>query len=98
MPYISLDRRDPLDGPIEALQEELANLGRTPGDLNYVITRLIGNYFQSETCYSTIALICGVLDNVKAEFYRRVAGPYEDHAIHRSGDVEEFYNILRGTK
>ena len=34
-----------------------------------------------------IARVTGVLENVKQEFYRRYAEPYEDEQIERSGDV-----------
>ena len=93
MPYIAQDRRKQLDGEIEALQKQLTALGDNEGDLNYVISRLIGSAFLNETRYHTIARITGVLDNVKAEFYRRLGVPYENEAIEKNGDVPEFERI-----
>jgi hypothetical protein len=37
-----------------------------------------------------IVLITGVLENVKQEFYRRVAEPYEDWMIVSSNDIPEY--------
>ncbi len=93
MPYIAQDRRKQLDGEIEALQKQLTALGDNEGDLNYVISRLIGSAFLNETRYHTIARITGVFDNVKAEFYRRLGVPYENEAIEKNGDVPEFERI-----
>lgn len=39
--------------------------------------------------YKHINDICGVLEAVKAEFYRRVAAPYEDLKIKENKDVIE---------
>lgn len=93
MPYIAQDRRKLLDPSVEALQKQLAELGGDEGDLNYVISRLIGSAFLNETKYHTIARVTGVLENVKTEFYRRLGVPYEDEAIEKNGDVPEFERI-----
>ena len=93
MPYIKQDRRKTLDSSIEALQIRLAAAGGNEGDLNYVISRLIGSAFLNDTRYHTIARVTGVLDNVKAEFYRRLGVPYENEAIEKNGDVPEFERI-----
>lgn len=99
MPYITQDRRKLLDPSVEALQKKLGELsprstGKAPkgmeGDLNYVISRLIGAAFLNDTRYHTIARVTGVLDNVKAEFYRRLGVPYENEAIEKNGDIPEF--------
>lgn len=90
MPYIKPERRAHLDCAIEELQAELAGLGNEEGDLNYAISRLIGAAFEGTPKYRTIARMTGVLENVKSEFYRRVAGPYEDKAIEKNGDIPEF--------
>ncbi len=90
MPYIAKDRREKLDPAVEDLQKSLATLGHNEGDLNYVVSRLIGAAFRDETRYHRIARVTGVLDNVSAEFYRRMAGPYEDLAIAKNGDIPEY--------
>ncbi len=62
------------------------------GNLNYTITRICAN-LMGETSYSKIALITGVLENVKQEFYRRVASSYEDKKILQNGDVKEYKKL-----
>jgi hypothetical protein len=37
--------------------------------------------------YEGIALVTGVIENVKQELYRRVATPYEDQKMKAHGDV-----------
>ncbi len=90
MPYIAQDRRDKFDPSIEELQTQLQALGNSEGDLNYVISRLIGSAFQDETRYHMIARVRGVLGDVGDEFYRRLAVPYEDMAIAKNGDIPEY--------
>ena len=43
--------------------------------------------------YAKLAIITGVLENIKQEFYRRVASPYEDLKAKQNGDVEEYLNL-----
>lgn len=58
------------------------------GELNYAITFLISNYFhRMGGCYQQINDVIGALDGAKAEFYRRIAVPYEDEKIKENGDV-----------
>ncbi len=60
------------------------------GILNYCITTLI-LLFVSRTAgkirYYLIAGITGVLENVKQEFYRKVAAGYEDVKEEEEGEV-----------
>ena len=65
-------------------------MGNAEGDFNYVLSRLVGAWWRHDPRYHTIARITGVLENVKQEFYRRVAGGYEDHGIENSGDIAEY--------
>lgn len=58
------------------------------GELNYVISRQINQYIQSEgLSYSTINECIGVLECAKLELYRRIAIPYENQKILDNGDV-----------
>ena len=82
MPYIRQADRDFLDPQIVALARSISSVG----ELNYAITRLISD-FASPLSYERIALVTGVLENVKQEHYRRVASPYEDSKIEANGDV-----------
>lgn len=96
MPYITDERRRDLDETINHLNYVLEFLGNEAGDLNYVISRVIGYKFKLNSRYATIAEITGVLENVKQEFYRRVAAPYEDKAIIKNGDIKEYKEDSRG--
>jgi len=93
MPYVDPKIRAKLDPHIEKLAKALLedrpfNLDGA-GHLNYAITRLVmlTAFPEGRLSYSGIALVTGVLENVKQEFYRRVAAPYEDDAKSRNGDV-----------
>ena len=62
------------------------------GVLNYAITRLCCG-LMCDVSYGKIAILTGVLENVKQEFYRRAAAPYEDKKIIQNGDVKEYKKI-----
>lgn len=61
----------------------------TPGELNYLLTRVIQDYIDERggVSYTIINEVVGVLECAKLELYRRVAAPYEDSACNRNGDV-----------
>ena len=84
MPYIKPELRPAIDEVIQQLDKHV----HTAGDLNYAITKLIlRSSIASGGGYNYIALITGVLENVKQEFYRRFASRYEDGKIKDNGDV-----------
>jgi hypothetical protein len=99
MPYIDETSRKILDRSIDDLANIITNhseLGNEDvvtvlGDLNYCISRLIG-IVTGNTSYAKVAMITGVLENVKQEFYRRVAVPYEEEKIVMNGDIKEYKN------
>ena len=95
MPYIKPTRRVLFDAEIEALQQKLLTHQAEEGDYNYVISRIMGAAFLREPRYHMVARIRGVLLDVAAEFYRRLAGPYEDNALEENGDLSEFAVIAR---
>ena len=79
MPYVTVERR-------AALAEGEPIQG--PGDLNYLITLLLKKYWvNSARRYQDINDILGALEGAKAEFYRRVAVPYEEQKIQQNGEV-----------
>ena len=91
MPYIAPEDRPDLDPAIDelvrAVRAKAAERdGSFEGYLNYAITRLVLGVLP-ERRYSSIARATGVLENVKQEFYRRYAAPYEDEQIEKSGDA-----------
>jgi hypothetical protein len=63
------------------------------GDINYTFSRILGGV-MGDVSYPKIAVITGVLENIKQEFYRRVAVPYENQKINENGDIRE-YKLLK---
>lgn len=75
MPYIKQEKRTELDPMIGCFSP----LIETPGDLNYVITRLIHLQIKRDKLsYNKLNEMIGVLECAKLELYRKIAGPYED--------------------
>jgi len=62
------------------------------GDINYVFSRVLGGV-MGEVSYPKIATITGVLENIKQEYYRRVATNYEDKKILANGDIKEYRKL-----
>ena len=103
MPYIEEKRRQSIDKCINYSVECMkVNIGKAyiqeisnddflnmSGDINYFTSRLI-NQLAGEMSYSKICVITGVLENIKQEFYRRIASPYEDKKIVENGDIKEY--------
>jgi hypothetical protein len=85
MPYIRKEEREDLAHVVEHLRQIAETV--TVGQLNYLITCLIDAYWSGAKRYYNIAMITGVLENVKQEFYRRVAAEYEDARRRETGDV-----------
>jgi hypothetical protein len=48
---------------------------------------------MEQPSYNKIAMITGVLENIKQEFYRRIAAPYEDTKIIQNGDIKEYKKL-----
>lgn len=86
MPYIQKNFKDFLStkGVIE-----VGALCTTPGELNFVISTIVRDYFRrtDKGNYQAINDVIGALEGAKIEFYRRVAAPYEDLKIKENGDV-----------
>lgn len=61
-----------------------------PGELNYIVTSLCGQYINEHgIClrYHTVNDVIGMLECVKLELYRRLAAPYEDSKVLENGDL-----------
>jgi len=83
MPYIKSEQRQKWDTWL--YQAPLFNL---PGELSYVVTRLLRQYWMGESfSYITCAIIVGVMVLTTFEFVRRVVNPYEDKKIQENSDV-----------
>lgn len=84
MPYIKPELRPAIDEVIQQLDKHVI----TAGDLNYAITKLILRVsIGSGGGYNYIALVTGVLENVKLEFYRKFATKFEDGKEKLNGEV-----------
>jgi hypothetical protein len=108
MPYIKQDRRKVLNDSVSKMVLSIrTNTSESPftkeeitneeflsicGDINYCFSRVVSKLMQNPS-YSKIAIITGVLENIKQEFYRRVAEPYEDLKIEENEDILEYYEI-----
>lgn len=79
MPYIKQAERNEID--FELLE--------TPGQLNYVFTKIALAYLKyNKETYQTYNDIVGALEGAKLELYRRKVSLYEDKKIQENGDVE----------
>ena len=87
MPYITQKRRKALHGRAKP---------DNPGDLNYLITDLIGKYCEKwGLSYIIINDVIGALECAKMEFYRRMVGPYEEGRIMDNGDIPFYEDAER---
>jgi len=99
MPYINEEERIELDDAIEVLAKAIKdyktalvnphNFGNFLGRINYCFSRVL-SLVMGDVSYSKIAMATGVLENIKQEFYRRVAAQYEDKKILENGDIKEY--------
>jgi|TARA_B100001094_G_scaffold295038_1_gene316073 hypothetical protein len=98
MPYINEKARIELDDSIDNMINSLIHNNKEmsneeflsiAGEINYTFSRII-TACMKETSYSKIAIVTGVLENVKQEFYRRIGEPYEVSKIYENGDIEEY--------
>jgi hypothetical protein len=102
MPYISEDDRLELDHCIDQLTlciRDIKHSLNNPHDfsiylgrINYCFSRILSGLMEQPS-YNKIAMITGVLENVKQEFYRRIAAPYEDIKIIQNGDIKEYKKL-----
>lgn len=93
MPYIEPGQRPAIDSAVDRVAEAVrlygADLNARAGLINYAVTRLLLKMLEDDPRlrYHHIALVTGIVENVKQEFYRRLAAPYEDRKAAENGDV-----------
>ena len=102
MPYIKEEERLELDQCIDSMISCIRNtktncnnpndLSHQLGRINYSFSRVLAGV-MGDVSYPKIAMITGVLENIKQEYYRRVASPYEDKKIVQNGDIKEYKNV-----
>lgn len=92
MPYIVPNHRininEEIDKIITTILAEIPTEKRV-GAANYTITRILLGILKPQN-YSEMNATIGVLECAKLEMYRRLVGPYEDKAIEKNGDLEEY--------
>ena len=99
MPYINEEERQELDEAVEVMAKAIKefktalvnphNFANFLGRINYCFSRVL-SIVMGEVSYSKIAMATGVLENIKQEFYRRIAAKYEDKKILENGDIREY--------
>lgn len=80
MPYITAEVRNRFDA-------DKTPEPQTPGELNYLFTKLIRSYLGEFPTYRDFNDVVGALECAKMELYRRVVSKYEDVKIKENGDV-----------
>lgn len=84
MPYIEQRLRDEIDASIVGVEHEV----KTPGDLNYLITRIALKYLTARgESYQFYNDVIGALEGAKLELYARKVRKYEDLKIKENGDI-----------
>ena len=87
MPYVDQYARDRFQHALGALEQAIAHRC-TPGDLNYLFTKLALSYVRAKgLSYTHVNDALGAFTGASAEFYRRLAAPYEDAKRTENGDV-----------
>jgi len=104
MPYIPAEQRKTCDGLIDELADQIVRLAQESGSdgafaglLNYACTRLALQVVRrrfGKMRYWLIAILSGTFKNISDEFYRRLAAPYEDRQLAKSGDVDLYAAYL----
>ena len=95
MPYIIEEERQELDPSIDKMVDAILNTHNPHnfasflGRINYCFSRVLMKVMGDVT-YAKVAMATGVLENVKQEFYERVARPYESGKIAENGDIPEY--------
>jgi hypothetical protein len=90
MPYIKTEERKQFDLAIEELVDALTDHGFSklkPGDLNYVVSKIIWGEFDKNPSYTFGNELIGALECIKQEFYRRRLAILEDKKILENGDI-----------
>ncbi len=91
MPYITKDLRRKFKSPLEDLIAQVREQepSKQDGCLNYIVSELVARSIKPSSGwrYNLIHRAYGVFMAAGAEFYRRIAVPYEDKAIENNGDI-----------
>jgi hypothetical protein len=95
VPYIIEEERQELDDAIDKMADAIVgshnrhNFASFLGRINYCFSRILMRVMR-DVSYAKVAMATGVLENVKQEFYDRIARPYEDRKMIENGDIKEY--------
>lgn len=88
IPYIKKENRKWIDANLDKLIDWLPEISdETVGDYTYIVYKLLSKAVYKKKYYK-YALVLGVLESAKIEFYRRQIAKYENKKIKENGDVE----------
>lgn len=91
MPYLKIQQREYFNDLLKALHHVSIADG---GELNFIFTECVKQYLAThDKRYETFNTVVGALESCKAEFQRRIVGPYENVKIESNGDVYKEENI-----
>jgi len=86
MPYIKPEMRKKYQPILDSIEAAFVD-GITPGELNYLISKICLTYVTRKgLSYTFLNDIMGVLSSCSKEFYRRVVAPYENEKVIQNGD------------
>lgn len=84
MPYIPRKDRELFDQQIKEIAEEI----HSPGELNYVISKIINLILARQgVSYTKLNELVGAMECAKMELYRKVAAKYEDEKEEQNGPL-----------
>lgn len=92
MPYITEEKRKTLDNAIHQVMDALRQIecddpeASFEGTLNYLFTTIILKSYTLNN-YDEHNRVVGLLECVKAEYYRRRVAPYEMQKCYENSDV-----------
>jgi hypothetical protein len=102
MPYIKEEERQELDvcinNMIDCIYNNKISLNNPHdfqnylGRINYCFSRVLSGLMK-EPSYNKVAMITGVLENIKQEFYRRIGVSLEERKIRENGDIPEYKKL-----
>lgn len=89
MPYIKQENRKQYEVIINDAVKVLSKDNKTfdVGDLNFLVSSIVWQLFDSNPKYRTANDLIGTLECIKLEFCRRKVNPYEDAKINENGDI-----------
>ena len=86
MPYIKKEKRAELDSWINMIWPLIAE----PGDLTYVICRLMWRLWQTDQWgrnFTTWTMLRSAVEEAVSDFWKRIIEPYEEKQMMENGDV-----------